>query len=245
MNALPFAQNLIIAAAAGLIGLTLSCGTSKSSATTVASVGADKVFRSYELRIEPGVSTAIVFLRREGPEGEPLELGNGASLTLNGKQLTREQRVYADTIAYADMNLASAEKFVFVLNDGKGGTFTDELDVMPPDAAIEPPDASGAIRIKLSRTVSSEESAEAAISVVKRDEASNESAGNIKVVDGLNDSRDAITIAKAELDKLGSGSAVIRVSLTSEKGFSSGGGGKAKIRIVSPPIDVKLGDTGK
>lgn len=243
MNALPFVRNLIIAAAAGLIGLTLSCGSSTTKTPTAASIGSDKVFRVYELRIEPGVSTAIAFLRRETADGEPLELGNGASLTLNGKPMTREHRVYADTIAYADMNLAAADKFVFVLNDGKGGTFTDELDVPRIEAAIDPPDASGAIRLRLSRPVGPDETAEATVSLVaKSDAASKDGTGNIRLTDALNDTRDAIMISKAEIDKLGAGSAVIRVSLTSEKMLSSGGGGKAKIRIVSPPIDVKLGD---
>lgn len=245
MNASPFLRNLIIAAAASLIVITLSCGTSTPKTPAVGSIGADKVFRVYELRIEPGVSTATAFLRRENADGEPLELGSGASLTLNGKPMTREQRVYADTVAYADMNLAAADKFVFVLSDGKGNTFTDEIDVRTIEAAIEPPDASGAIRLKLSRPVGADESAEASVSIVaKNNAASKDGAGNIKVVDALNETRDAITISKADLDKLGSGSAVIRVSLTSEKKLSSGGG-KAKIRITSPPIDVKVGDTDK
>jgi hypothetical protein len=141
------------------------------------------------------------------------------------------------------MNLAPADKFVFVLSDGKGGTFTDEIDVRPIEAAIDPTDASGAIRLKLSRPVGLNESAEATVSLVaKTDPASKGSAGNIKVADALNETRDAITISKADLDKLGSGSAVIRVSLTSKKMLSSGAGGKANIRIVSPPIVAKLGD---
>ena len=203
------------------------------------------IYQDYSINASKLLNSVVVQFRRDGPDGEIIELRDGADVEHNGEFLTRERRVYSDTFAYKiyPQQFVGENNLVFTMPDGR--RFKSRLTIEPVEWASEPInlDRTHDLRLKLSRPVTETEKLIFGMSVLIPDEGQKDTAKtSISLQNNFGDDRSVIVIKAADLAELKSGRAVATVEVNGEKPTDEGlpAGGRITYNYRSDHLNISV-----